>query len=390
MYRTLVYLVLMKILKILSISVFLIAFVLLSTKTHALDGDMNGKALSATVGDINLSGVNFLLSAPGTGSGRATNTVIGDISFNNSEVSSSYYDPVSNTTIGCPTMGPNCGPYIDWQGDGSGLMRGYARACSVFVSGCSGALKSDTARGGWDGFINLNGVTVEAVTGKVSGMAWGSEVIGWVDFSGGNGSTYISIPPPPVNVPPNVDAGSDQNIGTASFASLSGSASDPDGSISSTIWTIISNPGSASIGSPSSLATSITGLSTAGVYTFRLTATDDDGATNYDEVNIAVQPIPTCQVGEEWNGSACVPIPPPPGGCPFGQAWIAGACVTTTGSCPSGQTWNGTSCVPTTSVCAAPLVPDAGGNCIPCPSGKVYDFATASCVDKKKPIIKEF
>lgn len=69
---------------------------------------------------------------------------------------------------------------------------GFARACSVFVSGCSGALKPDGERGGWDGWISMAGtaadasaygVKVDATRTKLEGKAWGSDIVGWLDFA---------------------------------------------------------------------------------------------------------------------------------------------------------------------------------------------------------------
>jgi len=73
---------------------------------------------------------------------------------------------------------------------------GWARACSVFSSGCSGALSANT--GGWDGWINLGaegtspGVWIDD-DGNFQGYAWGGgTVIGWISFSGPtlNGDSY--------------------------------------------------------------------------------------------------------------------------------------------------------------------------------------------------------
>ena len=81
---------------------------------------------------------------------------------------------------------------------------GWARACSVFASGCSGALLSDTQRGGWDGWISLskyndqdftNGtinvslvsnyhVSWNPATTAMTGYAWGGDVVGWINFDG--------------------------------------------------------------------------------------------------------------------------------------------------------------------------------------------------------------
>lgn len=90
------------------------------------------------------------------------------------------------------------------------------------------------------------------------------------------------------NQPPTVMAGSDQTITLPTNSlTLSGSANDPDGSIASWSWVKVSG-GSSNILSPTSETTQITGLD-QGVYVFRLTATDNQGATGFDEIQITVQ-----------------------------------------------------------------------------------------------------
>jgi len=90
------------------------------------------------------------------------------------------------------------------------------------------------------------------------------------------------------NVPPTANAGIDQNImlplGTVN---LTGSGSDSDGTIASYAWSQISGP-SATIVSPTSQNTAITGLTSAGTRVFRLTVTDNLGATGTDDVSIIV------------------------------------------------------------------------------------------------------
>jgi hypothetical protein len=100
--------------------------------------------------------------------------------------------------------------------------------------------------------------------------------------------TVNSSPPPP-NQPPTVNAGADVTT-TATSVTLNGSASDPDGSIVSYAWSKVSGSGG-TIGSPNSASTTITGLS-AGTYTFRLTVTDDKGATASDDVIVTVNSVP--------------------------------------------------------------------------------------------------
>lgn len=86
---------------------------------------------------------------------------------------------------------PPASTYTNPEIRGNSLV-GWARACTVFASGCTGALKPATQLGGWDGWISFSstnggggsayGVTVGY--GTLSSFAWGSDVVGWVDFSG--------------------------------------------------------------------------------------------------------------------------------------------------------------------------------------------------------------
>lgn len=95
-------------------------------------------------------------------------------------------------------------------------------------------------------------------------------------------------PPPPSNQPPVANAGPDQIINLpANSINLSGSGSDPDGSIISYSWSKISGPSLFNISNAASQSTIINGLQ-AGSYIFRLTVTDNKGATGYDDVTIQV------------------------------------------------------------------------------------------------------
>lgn len=93
---------------------------------------------------------------------------------------------------------------------------------------------------------------------------------------------------PAVNTSPTVNAGADQSI-TLPLATvtLQGSASDSDGTISSHVWTKQSGPAGGTIVSASSYSTAVNDLQ-EGTYVFRLTATDDDNSSSYDEVTVTV------------------------------------------------------------------------------------------------------
>ncbi|MDD5750689.1 MAG: hypothetical protein PHU56_03525 [Candidatus Pacebacteria bacterium] len=58
------------------------------------------------------------------------------------------------------------------------------------ISGWARALANG---GGWDGWIKLDGLSVNASNGNFSGYAWGSDVIGWLSFSGVNYQTQTTF-----------------------------------------------------------------------------------------------------------------------------------------------------------------------------------------------------
>ncbi len=63
---------------------------------------------------------------------------------------------------------------------------GWARFCAVFVSGCSGSLKSSTDLGSWDGWVALSGTGYGIVRNgsALTGYAWGGPVnVGWINFT---------------------------------------------------------------------------------------------------------------------------------------------------------------------------------------------------------------
>ncbi len=91
------------------------------------------------------------------------------------------------------------------------------------------------------------------------------------------------------NAAPVVNAGSDRTItltsSTTSFT-LSGTASDPDGTIVSYQWTKLSGP-AATITSPAMRQTMVSAIQ-KGTYIFRLTARDNLGTSGSDTVTIVV------------------------------------------------------------------------------------------------------
>ena len=92
----------------------------------------------------------------------------------------------------------------------------------------------------------------------------------------------------PGNLAPVVNAGADQVVNVSSNSvQLGGTVSDPDGSVASYSWSKISGPTQFSISNSNILNPVLSNL-TSGKYVFRLSATDNKGATSSDDVDIVV------------------------------------------------------------------------------------------------------
>lgn len=114
-----------------------------------------------------------------------------------------------------------------------------------------------------------------------------------------------TAPQEPENQAPTVSAGADQTITEGLAIALVGTASDADGTIVSREWTQVSGPSTATISNPTEDSTPITNV-VPGVYVFRFTATDNEGATAFDEVTITIEAgnaIPTVSAGPDQNVS---------------------------------------------------------------------------------------
>lgn len=95
-----------------------------------------------------------------------------------------------------------------------------------------------------------------------------------------------------VNQLPVADAGADTVLAYTTTSSLNGSASyDPDGTIVQYAWTQISGPGGLSTPDANVVNPTLNGLQ-AGVYVFKLTVTDNQGAVDADTVQMTINPLP--------------------------------------------------------------------------------------------------
>jgi dienelactone hydrolase len=119
------------------------------------------------------------------------------------------------------------------------------------------------------------------------------------DNSGNTDSDYVKLTGVvQANISPVATAGDDKVITMpVNTAIISGSANDSDGTISSYAWTKISG-GTATIANASSASPTVSNLA-EGSYTFRLTVTDNKGATGSDDVQVVVNPpvVPVVNAG---------------------------------------------------------------------------------------------
>ncbi len=113
-----------------------------------------------------------------------------------------------------------------------------------------------------------------------------------VDNEGEVNSDSVSLTVIPLNVAPVVDAGPDQSVLSARAVTLSATASDDDGSIQTYSWTQLSGPQIISLLSSDAAISSFESpvVSQSEVYTFQVTAWDNEGAFSSDQVSVTVNP----------------------------------------------------------------------------------------------------
>jgi hypothetical protein len=134
------------------------------------------------------------------------------------------------------------------------------------------------------------------------------------DNSGATDVDTVSITVNPAPLPPNVsplaNAGNDITISLpTNSVQLSGTASsDPDGGIVSYSWNRVSGPTGMSIANATSVTPTIVGL-VVGDYVIRLTVTDNDGATDTDEVTIHVLAMPNLSPIAKAGNDTTIAVP---------------------------------------------------------------------------------
>lgn len=290
-------------------------------------GTIFGSAWSSNIGWISFNnctdattctGVNYGVTmdiATGDLSGYAWSSNIGWISFNN---------------VGSPS-GSASTAKVDLV---TGKMTGWARACSVFASGCSGALENDSYRGGWDGYIALSGSTSGTAWGftlntnkTITGYIWGSDVIGWISGV----DLTVALPTVTATLTANPTSVFSGNPSILTWGSSSNATACTGTGFST---------GNATSGTATVNPTSNTN------YSVKCVAPGSSATAN------ALVSVSSCPAHSTLNGSSCT--------CDTGYHDDGtGTCVINVTSCPPGQVVsNGVCITPIPAVCVPPLVND--------------------------------
>ncbi|MBV4357062.1 PKD domain-containing protein [Pinibacter aurantiacus] len=151
--------------------------------------------------------------------------------------------------------------------------------------------------------------TPSAVSTQVTGLVAGAYIFNLTvtDNAGATASATIAVTVKPAvvaNKPPVAMAGDDFSTANT-FAYLSGAGSyDLDGSIVTWTWKQLSGPNTATLLSGNTMFPTIEDL-VLGTYTFRLTVTDNSGASVSDEVKVKVIPgkAPIANAGKDFSTS---------------------------------------------------------------------------------------
>ena len=199
----------------------------------------------------------------------------------NTSIQQIFKNNISNTGINGSEIksGPNVSNNT-WNG---GVTLTNADFLSVSSAGADGARQSDGS------LPNIN--FLKLVTGSDlidAGVNVGLPYTGSAPDRGAFESG--SAAPTPTNQPPVANAGADKTIVLpVSSVSITGSGTDPDGTIASYAWSFRSGPNTPALSGTTSTALSASNL-VAGTYVFRLTVTDNGGLTAMDEVSVVVTP----------------------------------------------------------------------------------------------------
>lgn len=150
----------------------------------------------------------------------------------------------------------------------------------------------------WEKVSGAGGVigTPAAATTNIIGLTAGSYEFKLTVTDNGTmtGSDIVVVvvsPAPPNNQSPTANAGTDKTITLpTNSVSLTGIGADPDGSITKYTWTKEAGPSTFTLSNANTQTVTVSNM-VVGTYIFRLTVTDNQGASGTDDVSVIVSQI---------------------------------------------------------------------------------------------------
>lgn len=135
-----------------------------------------------------------------------------------------------------------------------------------------------------------------AATTNVTGLTAGTYVftLTVTDNGGATASDNVMVmvnPAPPNNQSPVANAGTDKALILPNNSiDITGTGSDADGTVAAYVWTKVAGPSTFTLANSNTATVKVSNL-VAGLYTFRLTVTDNQGASGTDDVNVTVSQL---------------------------------------------------------------------------------------------------
>lgn len=193
----------------------------------------------------------------------------------------------------------------------------------IYYNPITGVISTVTASGSQDGYLSSSDWTIfnskvtdglDLASVNAIGVYKDKNSSNVLEFRGVRGRTGITtslvgddIVLDAIGSIPVANAGGDKGITLpTSSVTMTGSATTPSGTITSTTWLLMSGPSGSLITDASSLTTTVTQL-TEGTYIFRLLAVNSFGLVNTDDVAVAVSggsiPLDTVFIGVKSTGT---------------------------------------------------------------------------------------
>ncbi len=353
------------------LSVVIIFPFLLAEGSHGGTHELSGYAWSSNIGWISFKGSNYGVELFGNDFQKyAWSSNIGWIRFD-------------KDVLGTPPGGGVSGVRLNGS-----QVEGWARACSVFANvlqsdtPCSGSLKSDSERGGWDGWISMNGtspsygVTHDATSGKLSGFAWGADVVGWIDFCA-DATTGACVTVDSLNVLPCTANGGASTVNINTSVTWQAPAISGGTAPYTYCWGTMCTPSLGGnvndVGATVSVPLGYPSAQTA-VANFKVTDSSSPakGGSNTCSIKVEDQTNPTLTVYVDGNGTGSVTV------IPVGANGTINGCQNSNSPCVDNY--------PLNTVVAITASPGSNPNTVP--PGQPYEFiwnGEPGCTDNVSP-----